>query len=97
MDKLLVRGVNAPQDAEVVSTEEFITLAFDQISAISLDLSFSKESGEVLEGMSDMLELMKAILIAKNINPINLFVTAEKLRSEEGTFSDKKAVQQEQE
>lgn len=96
-DKLLVRGLTAPVEAEVVSTSEFETLAFDQISQIALDLSFSKEAGEVLEGMSDMLELMKAILEAKNIAPMNLFTTAERLRTEEGTFADKKAVSQEQE
>lgn len=95
-DKLLVRGVTAPSNAEVVSTSEFETLAFDQISQISLDLSFSKDAEEILEGMSDMLELMKAILEAKNIAALNLFTTAEKLRQEEGTFSDKKAVIQEQ-
>lgn len=95
--KLLVRGLTAPVEAEVVSTSEFETLAFDQISQIALDLSFSKEAGEVLEGMSDMLELMKAILEAKNIAPMNLFTTAERLRTEEGTFADKKAVSQEQE
>lgn len=97
MSKLLVRGVNAPSTAEVVSTSEFETLAFDQISDISQNLVWSKDAEEILEGMSDMLELMKAILDAKNIAPLNLFTTAERLRTEEGTFADKKAVQQEQE
>lgn len=97
MSKLLVRGVTAPADAETVSTSEFETLAFDQISDISLSLSSSKDAEEILEGMSDMLELMKAILDAKNIASLNLFTTAERLRKEEGTFSDKKAVNQEQE
>lgn len=95
--KLLVRGVTAPSDAEVLSSSEFETLAFDQISDICLGLSFSKDSEEVLEGMSDVLELMKAILEVKNIAPMNLFTTAERLRTEEGTFADKKAVNQEQE
>lgn len=94
MAKHLVRGLTAPENAETLSTSEFETLAFDQISEISLSLSFSKESSEVLEGMSDILELMKAILQAKNIAPLNLFTTAEKLRAEEGSFSDKKAVEQ---
>lgn len=96
-NKLLVRGLTAPDEAEVVSTSEFETLAFDQISHIALDLSFSKDAEEVLEGMSDMLELMKAVLESKNIAPLNLFTTAERLRTEEGTFADKKAVNQEQE
>lgn len=96
MSKHLVRGLTAPSDAEVLSTAEFETLAFDQISEISTNLSFSKDAEEILEGMSDMLELMKAILEAKNIAALNLFTTAEKLRQEEGTFSDKKAVSQEQ-
>ena len=97
MSKLLVRGLTAPTDAEVVSTSEFETLAFDQISDISQNLVWSKDAEEILEGMSDMLELMKAILEAKNIAALNLFTTAEKLRQEEGTFADKKSVQQEQE
>lgn len=97
MSKTLVRGLTAPADAEVVSTSEFETLAFDQIAEISTNLSWSKDAEEILEGMSDMLELMKAILEAKNIAGLNLFTTAERLRQEEGTFSDKKAVNQEQE
>ena len=97
MSKLLVRGVTAPADAETVSTSEFETLAFDQISDISQNLAWSKDAEEILEGMSDMLELMKAILEAKNIAALNLFTTAERLRTEEGTFSGKKAVNQEQE
>lgn len=96
MSKTLVRGLTAPADAEVVSTSEFETLAFDQISDISQNLVWSKDAEEILEGMSDMLELMKAILEAKNIAGLNLFTTAERLRQEEGTFSDKKAVNQEQ-
>lgn len=94
MSKTLVRGLTAPSDAEVLSTSEFETLAFDQISHISLGLSFSKESGEILEGMSDIMELMKAILIHKNIDPMELFNTLKQLSSTEGTFADKKAIKE---
>lgn len=97
MSKTLVRGFSAPHNAEILSTSEFETTAFDQISNISLNLSFSESTDEILEGMSDILELMKTILESKNIQTLHLFSTAENLRKEYGSFSDKKAVPTDQE
>ena len=98
MSKELVRGLTAPNDAEVLSTSEFLTEAFVQISNISVDLSLTNEStetGEVLDGMSDILELMRSILILKNIDPKALFEVAVQRGAQEGSFMDKKAITKE--
>lgn len=92
MTKILVRGSSAPPDSEIISSDEFITIAFEQISTISNGLSISTESDKLLEGMSDILELMKSILITKNIKPTELFTVAQQLSLSNGTFSDKKVI-----
>lgn len=94
MSKTLVRN-NTQENTEKVGSDAFIATAFDQISEISLSLSKDSETDDVLEGMSDMLELMKAVLNTMNIKPEHLFNTAYKLNSEEGSFSEMKAVPKE--
>jgi predicted house-cleaning noncanonical NTP pyrophosphatase (MazG superfamily) len=95
MSKTLVRN-NTQENTETVASNEFIEIAYNQISDISLSLNKDSETDDVLEGMSDMLELMKAVLKSLNIKPEHLFNTAHKLSTEEGTFSDMKAVPKEQ-
>lgn len=94
-NKTLVRGLTAPDNAVILSSKEFIGSAFEQMSEISLSLNESTETDEILAGMSDILELAKTILLTMNIKPSHLYDMVEKLSSEEGTFSEMKAVPKE--
>lgn len=88
--KVLVR--NKVEVSETLSDSEFINSAFNQISAVALELKSVDEAERVLNGFSIVLELMQEVLIKKNINPINAVQHAEAMRQEHGTFSDKKFI-----
>lgn len=89
--KVLVR--NNTEVANVLEDSDFINVAFDQISAVALELKNVDESERVLNGFAIVLELMKEVLIKKNINPVDAVQHAEAMRKEHGTFSDKKYIQ----
>lgn len=95
MSKTLVRN-NTQGSTETVSSTEFLSTAYEQISDISLSLNKDSETDTVLESMSDILELMKTVLKTLNVKPEHLFSTAQQLNTEEGTFSEMKAVPREQ-
>lgn len=96
MSKVLVRGVNAPDNAEVLSDSEFIDVCYNTMIDVALSLKDCTETGEVLDALSDILELSNAVLQKENISAANLFAHAAERRSQEGTFMDKKAVNKEQ-
>lgn len=96
MNKILVRGKTAPDDAEVLSDVDFIDACYDTMfDAISV-LKNSTESSQVLDALSDILELSNSVLQKENISAANLFAHAANRRDEQGTFMDKKVVQKEQ-
>lgn len=95
MTKILVRGVTAPEDAEVLSDTDFITACYDTMQERVSVLKNQTESAHILDALSDILELSNAILQKENISAANLFAHAATRRNEEGTFMDKKAVNKE--
>lgn len=95
MAKILVRGVNAPDNATVLSDSAFIESCYETIKERAEFLKNSTESAHVLDALSDILELSNAILQKENITAANLFSHAANRRNEEGTFMDKKAVDKE--
>lgn len=88
--KTLVR--NNTESTEILSDSEFISTALEQISTEALNLKDVNATDELLDGFSDMLELMQEVLLKNNINPVKAFEHAMSRRKEEGTFQDKKAV-----
>lgn len=95
--KELIRTLNneIPEQAEVLSTSEFITVVMEQISNTAKRINEIDDDVYIVEELSDILELMNEYLKAKNINPVMLFNKVNELRKEEGTFEKKVAVNQE--
>lgn len=91
--KTLLRNNNATSESEVLSDSEFTKVALENIAAKALKLanSTNNESKDLLDTFSDILELSNAVLLKENINPLNLMTHAQEMRSELGTFMDKKA------
>lgn len=92
MTKQLVRGNEVPANSETLSTSEFMDVALEQIASTALSVKGSDEAEPVLDAMSDILELMREFLVAKNIQPDFLFEHASELRNTKGTFDKKVAV-----
>lgn len=95
MSKVLVRGGNAPDNAEVLSDSQFISTALDQMASTAISLKDSNESEVLLRGMADIMELMQEVLMKNNIAPTFALEKALELREQEGSFQDKKAVTKE--
>lgn len=92
--KVLVR--NKVEVSETLSDSEFINSAFDQISAVALELKNVDEAERVLNGFAIILELMQEVLIKQNIPPITAVQHAQTMREEYGTFSEKKFISTEE-
>lgn len=95
MGQILVRGINAPDNAEVLSDSKFIECCYDTMAHLAENLKTCTETGQVLDILSDILELSNSVLQKENINAAELFKHASERRQEEGTFMDKKAVNKE--
>lgn len=95
MSKVLVRGGNAPDNAEVLSDSQFISTALEQMASTAISLKDSTESEVLLRGMADIMELMQEVLMKNNIVPTFALEKALELREQEGSFQDKKAVTKE--
>lgn len=91
--KVLVR--NNTESSEILQDSEFIDVALEQISTVSLSLKDATESEQILNGMADMLELMQDVLMKHNINPTFAIQHAASLREELGSFKDKKVINKE--
>lgn len=89
--KTLVRS-SVDTNVEVLNDTEFLSTALDQISSTAQQLKEADATDKLLDGFSDILELLSEVLIKNNINPKNAFIHAENLRQEKGTFQDKKAI-----
>lgn len=89
--KVLVR--NNTEVENVLDDSDFINVAFDQMSTVVLELKNIDEAERVLNGFAIVLELMKEVLIKKNMNPGDVVKHAEAERKEHGSFSDKKYIQ----
>lgn len=92
MAKTLIRGNDVPADSETLSTSEFLEVALEQISNTAQSIKGSVDAEPILEGMSDILELMCEYLKAKNIQPEYLFEYVNEIRNTKGTFAQKVAV-----
>lgn len=95
MSKVLVRGGNTPDNAEVLDDAEFIRLCYSTIKDKTVELENSTESSQVLDALSDILELSMSIIQKENITAQNLFAHAMNRRNVEGSFLDKKAITKE--
>ena len=95
MSKVLVRGGNARGNAEVLDDAEFIRLCYSTIKDKTVELENSTESSQVLDALSDILELSMSIIQKENITAQNLFAHAMNRRNVEGSFLDKKAITKE--
>lgn len=95
MSKVLVRGGNAPDNAEVLSDSQFISTALEQMASTAISLKDSTEAEVLLRGMADIMELMQEVLMKNNIAPTIALEKALELREQEGSFQDKKAVTKE--
>ncbi len=92
MKKVLVRGNDVPAESEVLSTSEFVQVGLEQIASTAIEIKSAQEADAVLTGMSDILDIMCSVLIAKNIDPEFLMEHASELRNLKGTFEKKVAV-----
>ena len=97
MKKKLIRDYDNQEGSINLSTDEFFTCICEQIADNSSVLKDSTETGKTLEILSDTMELIYSVLQIKNIKPDVLFDTINELKRTKGTFSSKKAVQQESE
>lgn len=95
MTKQLIRGTEVPQNAEILSSSEFMKLSLDQIASTALSVKDANETEPVLNAMSDILDLMCTYLITKNIDPTALFEHAVEVRKTQGSFEKKAAVTKE--
>lgn len=89
--KQLIRN-NTNEESEILDDAEFLSTALEQISTTALNLKEVDATDKLLDGFSDILELLNEVLLKNNINPKNAFIHAENLRQEKGTFHDKKAI-----
>lgn len=92
MKKLVRNNVENADNVEILNDTEFLSTALEQISTTALNLKEVDATDKLLDGFSDILELLSEVLLKNNINPKNAFIHAENLRQEKGTFHDKKAI-----
>lgn len=92
MANILVRGLTAPENAEVLTDSDFIDACYSTMKDRIDVLQNQTETAHILDSLSDILELCNSVLQKENISAANLFAHAADRRQVEGTFMDKKAI-----
>ncbi|WNA15794.1 hypothetical protein XaC1_151 [Xanthomonas phage XaC1] len=86
---MLLRDKVQSKSTELSGTE-FSEKVLEQISSTVLNLNNRTESSEVLDDLSDVLELLNCYMSTQNIKPSIVLEHASSLRNELGSYSKKR-------